>query len=199
MQEEAASAKAATELSVDAAEFRLPGAAAAPAEPSKPGLGSAAASAKGKTSESAAVDKATSAEGKDTEAAAVAEATSAKDTGTGAVVKDLPTGHPNGFAEENGIDDRESKLTATANGQSNDTESAAHSANSGERRANGEPEAKPKPAKGGAVAAMIAKLNMESGLKGKAQLPIGLPNGSATSKEEPLLNKDPIVVQANGD
>jgi hypothetical protein len=216
MQEEAASAKAATELSVDAAEFRLPGAAAASAEPSKPGLGSAAPSAAGKdaepapvsaaasskgVSEAAPLDKATSAKGKGAKAAAVAEATSAKDkdTGTGAVNKDLPTGHPNGIPEENGIDDRESKLTATANGQLAAPESAAHSESSGERREKGGPEAKPKPAKGGAVAAMIAKLNMESGLKGKAQLPNGLPNGSATGKEEPLLNKDPIVVQANGD
>lgn len=217
MQEEAASAKAATELSVDAAEFRLPGAAAAPAEPSKPGPGSAAssadgkdaepapvsaaASAKGKISDSAPADKATSAEGKDAEAAAVVEATSAKDqdTGTAAMVKDLPTGHANGIAENNGIDERESKLTVTANGQPTAPECAAHNESSGERREKGEPEAKPKPAKGGAVAAMIAKLNRESGLKGKAQLPNGLPNGSAPGKEEPLLNKDPIVVQANGD
>lgn len=104
--------------------------------------------------------------------------------------------HANGIATENGIDDRHSKATVTANGQM--TTSAGKSSSDGPEKSGREgSEAQAKHTKAsGAVAKMIQSL--ESGLKAKGPLPNGLPNGASLGMEEASLKKDPIVVQANG-
>ena len=158
------SGKPATELSADAAEFRLPHEeAAAPA-----------ASA----------------------AAAGAETVAAVKAGNAQASEDPPA-HPNGIATQNGIGDRAPNTAAVENGQKDTAENVDDTSESGAERREDEGANAHKSAKGGAVAKMV--LSLEGGLKGRAALPNGLPNGSAPGKEEPLLSKDPIVVQANGE
>ncbi len=158
------SAKPATELSADAAEFRLPHEeAAAPA---------------------ASV------------AAPEAETSAAADVGKAQAPEDHPA-HMNGIATENGIDDSASNTTASENGLKSTAENVHENSESGAERREDQVANAQKSGKGGSVAKMV--LSLEGGLKGRAALGNGLPNGISPGKEEPLLSKDPIVVQANGE
>ena len=164
MQDEATTAKAGTELSVDAAEFRLP---QGPAEPT--------ASA----------------------AATTIDTNSAERTSAAEAPKGHPAAQTNGITTENGVDEKASKTAATTNGLETPSESEDSESSTETREEEGV--SAQKSSKGGAVAKMIAKMNLESNLKEKPAMANGLPNGSAAGKEEALLNKDPIVVQANGE
>lgn len=160
----AASGQPATELSADAAEFRLPHEeAAAPA-----------ASA----------------------AAAGAETGTIIKAGNAQASQDSPA-HPNGIATENGIGDRARNTAAVENGLNGTAEDVDDTSESGAERREDEVANAHKSGKGDAVAKMV--LSLEGSLKGRAALANGLPNGNAPGKEEPLLSKDPIVVQANGE
>ena len=112
-----------------------------------------------------------------------------------------PPPHPNGIPTENGVDDRAISTTALENGLNGTAESVNENGESGAERREDEGADTHNSARGGAVAKMV--LSLEGGLKGRAApangLPNGLPNGTAPGKEEPLLGKDPIVVQANGE
>ena len=161
MQDEATSGKPATELSADAAEFRLPHEeAAAPA------------------------------------ASVEAETSTATNAGSAQAPKDPPA-HMNGIATENGIEDSASNNTASENGLKSPAENVHEKSESGAERRDDEVASAQKSGKGGSVAKMV--LSLEGSLKGRAALGNGLPNGITPGKEEPLLSKDPIVVQANGE
>ena len=122
-----------------------------------------------------------------------------KEAGDTQVPKEAPP-HPNGITSENGIDDRARSTTALQNGLNGTAQSVNENSESGEsgaERREDEGANAHKTAKGGAVARMVVSL--EGSLKGRAALANGLPNGTTPSKEEPLLGKDAIVVQANGE
>ena len=165
MQAEDTSVKPATELSADAAEFRLP------------------------HEETAAPAAFAAAAGAETGAAVKAGNVQASED---------PPAHPNGIATENGIGDRAPHTAAVENGLTDPAENVDDTSESAaERREDDKGAIAHNSGKGGAVAKMV--LSLEGGLKGRAALPNGLPNGSAPGKEEPLLSKDPIVGQANGE